>query len=275
MHDIFISYSRQDARIITQISRVLEACGWPCFIDRNIEFTCDWQQAIDRALASSPVVLACWSRASIKSDYVLYESRTGLAAGKLVSVLLDEVELPGEYDTQQAVDLVRWQGDPDDSQLRRLIEFLWNSRLFHEAQSGAFFTETVEVKDVLFSTYRFRGGGWSGYGAGFGYVPHGLAVGKGGLTKRIKIKIFEDHATVLINPGVLSGFASRRELEARLWRSGPKSLLRFCDEHGEYKVQLRQEAKRPFLRPPFLKGRYYDPEIQRFVPSIDFYHGRP
>ncbi len=275
MHDIFISYSRQDARTITQIARVLEACGWPCFIDRNIEFTRDWKQAIDGALASSAVVLACWSRTSVESDYVLSEAKVGLSAGKLVSVLLDDVELPDEYGTQQAVDLVRWQGDPEDPQLRRLVEFLWNSKLFHEAKSGPFFTQTTEVKDVLFSTFRHRGGGWSGYGAAIGYEPRGLVVGKGRLTKRIKIKIFEDHATVLINPGAMSGFVSRNELEARFWRSGPKSLLQFRDEHGEYKVQLRQEAKRPFLRPPFLRGRYYDPEIQRFVPSVDFYHGRP
>jgi hypothetical protein len=161
----------------------------------------------------------------------LYEARAGLAAGKLVSVLLDDVELPDEYRGHQAVDLVRWQGDPEDPQLRRLIEFLWQ--------------------------------------------PRGLVVGKGRLKKRIKIQIREDHATVLIDPGALSGFVSRSQLEARLWRSGPKSLLQFCDEHGEYRIQLRQEARRPFLRPPFLRGRYYDPEIQRFVPSVDFYHGRP
>lgn len=107
MASIFLSYAREDAAKAQRIARALEGVGHQVWWDRQLRPGERFSAEIDRALKSSDVVVALWSKASIDSPWVQDEAGFGRDNGRLVPVLLEAVTPPLGFRQFHAADLSR------------------------------------------------------------------------------------------------------------------------------------------------------------------------
>ncbi len=95
--DIFISYAEEDVKIIRPLADALMAEGWTVFWDRTIPPGQTWADHVGQKLSSAPVVLVCWSKQSVRSDFVCQEADYAEMLDTLVQVLIEDVEPYEEF----------------------------------------------------------------------------------------------------------------------------------------------------------------------------------
>jgi hypothetical protein len=93
-HDVFLSYSRSDFDTAQRIVRLLRNSGMDVWSDADIPAAAPWEAEIEKALATSELVLVCWSTSSVGSDNVRAEARYGQQHGKLIQLAISDVEPP-------------------------------------------------------------------------------------------------------------------------------------------------------------------------------------
>jgi hypothetical protein len=105
--NIFISYSRRDAAIISGIVRLYEVAEAKIFLDSDsIPAGANWRKCIEQALLKCSAVLVFWCEHSGSSVEVRKEYQLAIALGKrVVPVLMDDSELPGDLSIYQHIDL--------------------------------------------------------------------------------------------------------------------------------------------------------------------------
>lgn len=81
MSDIFLSYSRADAKMAQQIAGVLEQCEWSVWWDRQIPAGQTFDEVIEQQLRDTKCVVVIWSRNSVGSNWVKTEADEGLKRG--------------------------------------------------------------------------------------------------------------------------------------------------------------------------------------------------
>jgi hypothetical protein len=103
----FVSYARDDARVVHQLVKLVTLSGALAFIDTDhIAPGDDWQQTIRFAVTSADAVVVFWSARARVSVWVRREWRLGLELGKrVIPVLMDSTTLPTELAHLQAIDL--------------------------------------------------------------------------------------------------------------------------------------------------------------------------
>jgi membrane-associated phospholipid phosphatase len=124
MADIFISYSRQDLPRARHIEHALSQCGWSVFWDRDLLPGEGYRRAIERELTDARCVIVLWSRTSVESEWVIDEAESGKQNDRLVSVRIDEVEMPLGFRQLQAAQLIDWTGQVEDDQFQLLCRRL-------------------------------------------------------------------------------------------------------------------------------------------------------
>ena len=124
MADIFLSYSRPDLPRARQFVLELEKCGWCVFWDRELLPGEDYRRAIEHELKQSHCVIVLWSKTSIESEWVIDEAEFGKQKGHLVSVRIDDVEMPLGFRQLQAATLVDWPGDVEHAEFELLTRRL-------------------------------------------------------------------------------------------------------------------------------------------------------
>lgn len=125
MSDIFISYSSEDKNRVQALARALERKGWSVWWDRRIPAGKSFDEVIHEALKAARSVVVVWTKTSVKSTWVKNESRSGMRRGVLFPVmLLDEVEIPLEFEHLQAAHLMDWQPDQDHAGFDQFIDDL-------------------------------------------------------------------------------------------------------------------------------------------------------
>ena len=124
MADIFLSYSRSDLARARQFEQALEACGWSVFWDRELLPGEGFRHAIENELRQARCVIVLWSKTSIESEWVIDEAESGKQNGRLVSVRIDDVEMPLGFRQLQAATLVDWQGDGEHPEFQLLTRRL-------------------------------------------------------------------------------------------------------------------------------------------------------
>lgn len=68
-YDVFISYSRKDAKIVERIEEELNKHGISCFIDRsNIDLGADFAEVIAKSIFECEIILFIWSESSNQSE---------------------------------------------------------------------------------------------------------------------------------------------------------------------------------------------------------------
>src|SRR5262245_45030439 len=116
MSDIFISYASEDRERAQQLAVALDGRGWSIWSDRNIPFGKSFDQAIDEQIHSARCVLVLWSKISVKSQWVKNEARAGMRRNALVPVMIEQVNLPTEFNHAQTADLTDWKPGAPHSQ---------------------------------------------------------------------------------------------------------------------------------------------------------------
>ncbi|MDH4080878.1 MAG: SUMF1/EgtB/PvdO family nonheme iron enzyme [Nitrospira sp.] len=125
MSDIFISYSSEDKSRVQALARALERKGWSVWWDRRIPAGKSFDEVIHEALKAARSVVVVWTKTSVKSTWVKNESRSGLRRGVLFPVmLLDEVEIPLEFEHLQAAHLMDWQPGQEHAGFDQFIDDL-------------------------------------------------------------------------------------------------------------------------------------------------------
>jgi membrane-associated phospholipid phosphatase len=124
MADIFISYSRTDLPRARQFERALDQCGFSVFWDRELLPGEGYRRAIEHELNEARCVIVLWSRTSVESEWVIDEAEEGKQNGRLVSVLIDDVEMPLGFRQLHAATLIDWQGDLDHPEFQPLTRRL-------------------------------------------------------------------------------------------------------------------------------------------------------
>ena len=94
MSDVFISYSREDAKAARELAELIGTQRIEVWWDPELRAGQDFAQVIEHVLASVKCVVVLWSRHSVLSRWVRAEAREGLQANKLVPVALDDSEPP-------------------------------------------------------------------------------------------------------------------------------------------------------------------------------------
>lgn len=111
MASIFLSYARDDAAKAVRVAEALGAAGHSVWWDKQIGAGSRFSKEIDRALRAAELVIVLWSKSSIDSAWVHDEAAAGRDSGRLVPVLIDNVEPPLGFRQYQSVALVGgWRG---------------------------------------------------------------------------------------------------------------------------------------------------------------------
>lgn len=121
MPEVFISYAREDRDTAQALAQALALGGVDVWWDRALTGGGDFAQEIERHLVSAGVALVLWSSASIRSDFVRDEAARARDLKKLLPVRIAECELPLGFGTLHTLDLLAWDGDPDDAACVALV----------------------------------------------------------------------------------------------------------------------------------------------------------
>jgi hypothetical protein len=110
---VFVSYSRQDALLVTPVVRLLRATRDFVFLDADtITPGRKWRPEIDSALRSAHLVVVFWCRHSSESTEVQAEYRTAIAAEKdVLPVLLDSTPIADDLAQFQWIDFRELAGE--------------------------------------------------------------------------------------------------------------------------------------------------------------------
>ncbi len=123
-HQVFISYSSRDRLRADIIARYLRRAGLSVFMDHHTVAGDLWARQISRQLHASKLVLALWSRDSIRSKWVIKEAEVAVGRGVLHQALLAPVAVPAPFAHVQAMRLEGWASQPEHPELRRMASEL-------------------------------------------------------------------------------------------------------------------------------------------------------
>ncbi len=121
MSDIFISYAKSDKKIAKILAEVFEKQGWSVWWDPKIPPGKSWPEVIEEALSTTKCVVALWSKASKESKWVKKEARYADQRSILIPVLIENVEVPFEFDHLQAAQLLDWKEEISPPEVNKLI----------------------------------------------------------------------------------------------------------------------------------------------------------
>ena len=130
---ILLSYAHEDRESVRPIINLLENEGWDVWWDRDIDPGIKWERALEQALMQTKAVFVVWTPNSKNSKWVHKEADIGISKNGFVQVTLGDDSLPEKYAAYQALDLSRWSGRSDISEiaslLRRLSKLVPPSRI--------------------------------------------------------------------------------------------------------------------------------------------------
>jgi TIR domain-containing protein len=84
MADIFISYSKIDHALASNLSAFLQAEGWSVWWDKSLAAADLYRDEIIKQLVAARAVITIWTPNSIKSDWVRAEAGAAKKDGKLI-----------------------------------------------------------------------------------------------------------------------------------------------------------------------------------------------
>jgi WD40 repeat protein len=123
VHDIFISYAREDSfRVRRLVEALVAARGWSMWWDTALRAGEQYPREFQDALASARCVVVVWSSHAVESSWVVAEASDGWQRGVLVPVLFEACEPPLPFRQTQAQDLSDWRGAHETPALLALIE---------------------------------------------------------------------------------------------------------------------------------------------------------
>ena len=119
--EVFLSYAREDRDSASLVARALEQHGLTVSWDRELAPGANWHNVIGKALEAASAVIVLWSVRSVESSRVLDEADSGRQQGKLIPVLVDNVNPPLGFGQFQSADLTSWDGSPKAPEFALLL----------------------------------------------------------------------------------------------------------------------------------------------------------
>jgi len=122
-YDVFISYNRADRDRVRLLKEEIRRLGLTVWMDEEIEPGTEFQREIEQALHNSGCVLVAWTEGSVASDWVRAEATAGFDKQRLISVRLNDVQVPLPFNIHDVVDLTDWPSthESDSQELQRLL----------------------------------------------------------------------------------------------------------------------------------------------------------
>ncbi len=124
MADIFISYASEDRNRVRPLAEALQSRGFNIWWDRSLAAGQDYTAIIERELNGAKAVIVVWTAGSAASTFVRDEAGRARDEGRLVPVMLDQVQIPLGFGAFQAEDFTRWNGGAGAPQMQLLEEVL-------------------------------------------------------------------------------------------------------------------------------------------------------
>jgi adenylate cyclase len=141
MADVFISYSRDDAKIARLFADAFQSAGLTVWWDDALRSGEAFDESIERALREAKAVVVLWSESSVTSRWVRAEATQADRNRTLVPVMIEACQRPIIFELIHAADLSHWHGNNEDkawqglvADVLRLIEVQSAPRIL---QSGA------------------------------------------------------------------------------------------------------------------------------------------
>ncbi len=111
MRDVFISYARPDRDHARRLVEAIRAHGWSVWCDRVVPEERQLVEVVEKEFATARCVLILWSNASVNSERVFNEAMTARRQRRLMTVLVEDAEIPDKFHRTQPVDVSQWSGD--------------------------------------------------------------------------------------------------------------------------------------------------------------------
>jgi tetratricopeptide (TPR) repeat protein len=124
MADIFISYASEDRNRVRPLAEALQERGFNVWWDRSLAAGQDYTAIIEKELKTAKAVIVVWTQSSTNSTFVRDEAGRARDEGRLVPVMLDNVQIPLGFGAFQAEDFTRWNGGANAPQMQLLVEVL-------------------------------------------------------------------------------------------------------------------------------------------------------
>ena len=124
MADIFISYASEDRNRVRPLAEALQERGFNVWWDRSLAAGQDYTAIIEQELKNAKAVIVVWTQSSTNSTFVRDEAGRARDEGRLVPVMLDNVQIPLGFGAFQAEDFTRWNGGANAPQMQLLVEVL-------------------------------------------------------------------------------------------------------------------------------------------------------
>jgi formylglycine-generating enzyme required for sulfatase activity len=124
--DLFLSYAREDGSKAELLVSALQRQGWSVFWE-IADGTADNDAERDKAIEQAGCVIVAWSNVSKSTIGIRGDAALGLLRKKLLPILFEPVEPPGDFRNLHTEDLSSWRGDsnsPEFLSLQRAIESL-------------------------------------------------------------------------------------------------------------------------------------------------------
>ncbi len=121
MADVFVSYASDDRERVAPLALALVEYGWSVWWDRQIHPGETFDEVIERELDAALAVICVWTVRGVASRWVRTEAAEGLARGRLVPVMVEEVRPPLAFRRIQAADLTDWEPHTDHAGFDELV----------------------------------------------------------------------------------------------------------------------------------------------------------
>jgi len=134
--DVFISYKREDRRLVERLAGALQQLGFEVWWDFELLTGENFRQVIRAVIDQCRAAVVVWSEAAARSSFVLDEASYAQRLGRLCPVRIDAVELPFGFGQLHADDLADWDGELSHAGFQALVRSL-EARAGRKATLGA------------------------------------------------------------------------------------------------------------------------------------------
>ncbi len=142
MSDIFISYKREEREKARIIASVLVKQGYDVWWDVELLPGDRFANEIDEVIKRSKVAIILWSKKAVESEFIRAEANRANSKKSMISVKLDECEIPLPYNIHHFLDLSQWDNSEESPLLQILLKAI-------EKKAGVKSTSTVQSKSEV------------------------------------------------------------------------------------------------------------------------------
>lgn len=124
MADVFLSYKKEDVILAERIAAGLRHEGITVWWDEGLTPKESWDATIEREISLAGTVIVLWSPRSVVADWVRREAHFAQDRGKLIPIIVEATTIPIAFTLNQTLNLVGWDGSPNNKQWRKLLTWI-------------------------------------------------------------------------------------------------------------------------------------------------------